>query len=186
MTARVRSDRAGFTFVEVCISAVLLSFLLILGVSMSRSAITAAGRTVEIDTSAARLDTALDRIRAQFVAASRSTLQAIPTGKTAPENMVDGVAYDNIRFRRVTGVSIGVPILYPTTDKPPLRFYLGVANLTAALLYDGGAGATVLVPDGATATFTKSGDQVVVALSCPATKYHAAGALASAFRLLVP
>jgi hypothetical protein len=165
---------------------VLLSFLLILGITMAKSALASANRTVEVDTAAARLDAALDRMRAQFVATSRATLQAIPTGGTAPEDMLDGVVYDNIRFRRIVGVSLGAPLFFPTTDLPPLRFYVGTANLTAALLFDGGDGTTVLVPDGGTASFTRSGDQIVVSLSCPATKYHAAGALASAFRLLVP
>jgi hypothetical protein len=181
-----RAGNAGFTLMEVCISSILLSFLLILGVSMAKAALASANRTVEVDTSAARLDAALDRMRAQFVATSRATLQAIPTGKIAPEDMLDGVAYDNIRFRRIVGVSLGAPLFFPTTDLPPLRFYVGIDHLTSALMFDGGDGSTVLVPDGATATFTRSGDQIVVALSCPATKNHAAGALASAFRLLVP
>jgi aspartate 1-decarboxylase len=171
---------------EVCISSILLSFLLILGISMSKSALASASRTVEIDAAAARLDAALDRIRAQFVATSRSTLQAIPPGKTVAEDMVDGVVYDNIRFRRVTGVSMGAPLYFPAGGQPPLRFFVGTSNLTRALMFDGGAGSIVLVPDGATATFTKAGDQIVIALSCPATKNHAAAALASAFRLLVP
>jgi hypothetical protein len=100
--------------------------------------------------------------------------------------MVDGVIYDNIRFRRVTGISMGAPLYFPPIAAPPLRFYMGVDNATPALLFDSGASSTVLIPDGATATFVKNGDQVVVALSCPATKTHAAAALATAFRLLVP
>lgn len=186
MNPRTRKDRAGFTLLEVLISSVILSFLLIVGISMSRSALASADQSVAIDSSATRLDAALDRMRAQFVATSKSTLQAIPTGKTAPEDMVDGVVYDNIRFRRVTGISLGAPLYFPPTTAPPLRFYMGTYDSSPALLFDSGASSTVLIPDGATATFTRNGDQVVVALSCPATKHHSAAALASAFRLLVP
>lgn len=188
MNPRTRADRAGFTLLEVLISAVILSFLLVVGISMSRTALASADQTVSIDSSATRLDAALDRMRAQFVATSRGTLQAIPTAGTVPENMVDGVVYDNIRFRRVTGISLGAPLYFPPVAAPPLRFYMGVdpSTTAAALMFDSGAGSTILIPDGATATFTKNGDQVVVALSCPATKHHAAAALATAFRLLVP
>jgi prepilin-type N-terminal cleavage/methylation domain-containing protein len=186
MNARTRMDRAGFTLIEVLISAVILSFLLIVGISMSRTALASADQSVAIDSSATKLDAALDRMRAQFVATSRGTLQGIPTGGTAPENMVDGVVYTNIQFRRVTGISMGAPLFFPPLTAPAMRFYIGTYNSSPALLFDSGAGSTVLVPDGATATFTKTGDQVVVALSCPATKTHAAAALATAFRLLVP
>lgn len=186
MNPRTRIDRAGFTLLEVLISAVILSFLLIVGISMSRTALASADQSVAIDSSATRLDAALDRMRAQFVATSRATLQAIPTGGTAPEAMVDGVVYDNIQFRRVTGISMGAPLYFPPAAAPPMRLYMGTYNSSPALLFDSSASSTVLVPDGATATFTKNGDQVVVALSCPKTKTHAAAALATAFRLLVP
>ena len=81
---------------------------------------------------------------------------------------------------------MGAPLYFPPTAAPPMRFFMGVANDAPALLFDSGASTTVLIPDGATATFTKNGDQVVVALSCPATTHHSAAALATAFRLLVP
>ena len=181
----MKARQAGFTFVEVCLSAVLLSMILAVGVNVSRFALASADRTVSADVTAARLDAALDRIRGQFVAASRATLQAIPTGKTVPEPMQDGVVYDNVQFRRVTGVSIGAPLYAPPIGKAPLRFFQGSDHNQSALLFDNGAMAAVLVPGGATATFTKSGDQIVVALSSPATKSHPAAALAAAFRLLV-
>jgi hypothetical protein len=68
---------------------------------------------------------------------------------------------------------------------PPLRFFCGVDHNVSALLFDNGAMAAVLIPEGATATFTKQGDQIVVTLNSPATKSHPAAALAAAFRLLV-
>lgn len=186
MSPRTRRGSAGFTLLEVLISSVILSFLLIIGISMSRTALASADQSVAIDSSATKLDAALDRMRAQFVATGRSTLQSIPTGKVAPEAMVDGAIYDNIQFRRVTGISMGAPLYFPPVAAPPMRFYMGTYNSSPALLFDSGAGSTVLIPDGATATFVKNGDQVVVTLSCPATKTHSAAALATAFRLLVP
>jgi len=99
--------------------------------------------------------------------------------------MQDGVVYDNVQFRRVTGVSVGAPLYAPPLGLPPLRFYCGVDHKVSALLFDNGAMAAVLIPEGATATFTKQGDQIVVALNSPATKSHPAAALAAAFRLLV-
>ncbi len=184
MKAR-QARQGGFTFVEVCISAVFLSGILALGVSVSRNALKSADRTVMADVVATRLDAALDRIRGQFVAASRSTLQAIPVGGFVPEPMQDGVVYDNVQFRRVAGVSVGAPFYAPALGLPPLRFFCGVDHNQSALLFDNGAMAAVLIPEGATATFTKQGDQIVVALNSPATKSHPAAALAAAFRLLV-
>jgi hypothetical protein len=181
----VKTRQAGFTLVEVCISAVFLSLILVLGVSISRTALASADKSVAADITASRLDEALDRIRAQVVAASRGTLQAIPTGKLVPEVMQDGVVYDNVQFRRVVGVSIGAPLYAPAVGQPPLRFFCGTDHAQSALLFDNGAMAAVLIPDGATATFTKSGDQIIVSLSSPANKFHPAAALAAAFRLLV-
>jgi hypothetical protein len=181
----MKPRQAGFTFVEVCISAVFLSGILALGVDISRRALQSADRTVVADVVATRLDSALDRIRGQFVAASRSTLQAIPTGKFVPETMQDGVVYDNVQFRRVTGVSIGATLYSPPIGKAPLRFYCGADHNQSALLFDNGAMAAVLIPEGATATFTKQGDQIVVTLNSPANPFHPAAALAAAFRLLV-
>src|SRR5262249_32368574 len=140
---------------------------------------------VAADGAAARLDAALDRIRGQFIAASRGTLQAIPQGMLIPEPMVDGVVYDNIQFRRVIGVSVGAPLYAPPIGRPPLRFFCGVDHSQSALLFDNGPMAAVLLPRGPTATFTKPGDQIVVSLSSPATKSPPAAALAAAFRLLV-
>jgi hypothetical protein len=181
----MKSRQAGFTFVEVCISAVFLSGILALGVDISRRALQSADRTVVADVVATRLDSALDRIRGQFVAASRGTLQAIPIGKFVPEPMQDGVVYDNVQFRRVTGVSVGAPLYAPPIGKAPLRFFCGTDHNQSALLFDNGAMAAVLIPEGATATFTKQGDQIVVTLNSPANKFHPAAALAAAFRLLV-
>ena len=184
MKAR-QARQGGFTFVEVCISAVFLSGILALGVSVSRNTLKSADRTVMADVVATRLDAALDRIRGQFVAASRSTLQAIPVGGFVPEPMQDGVVYDNVQFRRVAGVSVGAPLYAPALGLPPLRFFCGVDHNQSALLFDNGAMAAVLIPEGATATFTKQGDQIVVALNSLAIKSHPVAALAAAFRLLV-
>lgn len=181
----MRSRQDGFTLLEVCLSAVFLSMIMALGINASRFALASADKTVAADVAATRLDAALDRIRGQFVAASRATLQAIPAGKTVAETMQDGVVYTNVQFRRVVGVSIGAPLYAPAVGKPPLRFYCGTDHNQGALFFDNGAMSAVLVPEGATATFTRSGDQIVVALSSPATKSHPAAALAAAFRLLV-
>src|SRR6185436_1505923 len=116
----MKARQAGFTVVEVCISAVFLSAILAIGVSVSRNALMSADRTVMADVVATRLDAALDRIRGQFVAASRGTLQAIPIGKFVAEPMQDGVVYDNVQFRRVAGVSVGAPLYAPPLAKPPL------------------------------------------------------------------
>ena len=68
---------------------------------------------------------------------------------------------------------------------PAAALLCGVDHNQSALLFDNGAMAAVLIPEGATATFTKQGDQIVVTLNSPANKFHPAAALAAAFRLLV-
>ena len=52
MNPRLAKQDAGFTLIEVCISSVLLSFLLILGVSMSRSANCVPWRSSSVSTRA--------------------------------------------------------------------------------------------------------------------------------------
>jgi type II secretory pathway pseudopilin PulG len=180
-------DTRGFTLAETCVATAIFVTILFAGVTVSRTAMTAAGVAIASDSTAARVESAADHVRDELVDASLATLQAVPRGGKVAENMQDGVAYDNLSFRRVTGVSTGAPLYAPPIGKPAQRFFVGVDARGAKVLeFDHGASTTVLVSDVASATFTKSGSQILVQLSVSATRSHPAAALAAAFRLIVP
>jgi hypothetical protein len=59
-----------------------------------------------------------------LTSASRATLQGIPSGGKVLEPVQEGVAYDNLSFRRVSGFLAGTPQFDPPPTQNPWRIWL--------------------------------------------------------------
>lgn len=181
--------RGGFTLIEVLISTVLLSFLILLAGTVTRGSMSSTARSVALDTANGRTQRALDRARAHLASASLATLEAALPGDPALLPMADDVACDNIAFRQVVGFAAGAPLLDPDPAELPMRLWLQADSGSGSggtLWFDDGTQAAPIAGEVVSLDITKSGRRlaIVIGFARPDAKQFATTGLSVA--LVVP
>ncbi len=141
----MRSRARGHTLLEITVSTVILSLLILAAATASKIAIVATADVALTDHSAGEERRTLDTIGQQLLSASRATLQGTPSvqGVTA-ENLQAGVSYQDLRFRKVIGFRNGAVTYEPATGQTAAQLARTVDRL--------GRGSLVLINHGATTT----------------------------------
>jgi hypothetical protein len=155
---------AGFTMIETLTSSAVLSIVVFAAVGASHSAMRATSEVVTADSTCGRVQSSLDRLRTLLLAASNSTLQAIPAsyGKVA-EPMQDGVTYSDLSFRTGAGLVDGAIAYVPATDLAPYHLYFeGDQRKGGSLMLDTGRSQTALIDDVQAVTFQRNGKELKV------------------------
>jgi prepilin-type N-terminal cleavage/methylation domain-containing protein len=136
------SRRAGFTLVEMLISAVVLALLLLGGVVTARSSTGLAQDSLRTSEAERRARSAHDAVQRYVAMAGRSTLEAVPAGGGLPQPMQDGVPYDRLIFRRTVSSGPAGPVYDPAPPALPMALALqphGPAGESELVRLEGGA-----------------------------------------------
>lgn len=164
---RAGRRRAGFTLMEVLVSTLLLSFLILMAGVVTRGAMGSTARTVVLDATDARLQRTLHRVRQRLTAASLSTLEAVPDGAALPAPMADDVVYDNVDFRQVVGYAQGAPLYRPDPADAPMRLWFEAdpaGGPTGTLWFDDGEQQVALMRGVEDVEVIKTGKRLAVAV----------------------
>jgi hypothetical protein len=153
---------------KLLVASAIVGVVLLGGVVVSRAAMSWAGGTIGYDSTAARLRDTVERIHDQLADASGDALRAVPAGGRAAEAMVEGVPYDNVEDVE--------------TPSRRLRLVGGEPGTRSLELQTAGTTRT-LATDLGELTFTRSGGELVVELTTPATSSRPALALTAAVPL---
>jgi hypothetical protein len=178
-------NQRGFTSLELLISTALFAVLLLGGVVVTRTA----GGVAHDSTSASGAEVcamrAHDQIRRELSMAGRSTLLAVPAAGGAPAPMVDGVAYDNVTYRRTLTSGPGGPTYDPLPADPPvsLSFQPRPGTGGGELIATDATGNHPRCGSLSNLTFTKSGSRILVRVT--AIVRGAAGDDCTAVRTIV-
>jgi len=134
--------RAGFTVIELLVSAVVLALLLLGGVVAARSSTGLAHDALRTSEAERRARSAHDAVKRCVAMAGRSTLEAIPAGGGVPQPMLDGVPYDRVVFRRMVSNGPAGPVYDPAPPALPMALALqpsGPAGESDLVLLQSGA-----------------------------------------------
>jgi len=112
------------TALETLISLSIVSLLLITSVIATRSTVQSATLSVTEGALIVRVASKESALEQLLLSASRATLQGIPSGGKVLEPVQEGVAYDNLGFRRVRGFLVGAPQFDPPVTQNPWRIWL--------------------------------------------------------------
>ena len=105
-------SRRGFTLLEASISSAILAVTLFTALTVTHAATRASNRSVVAASHDAAATRRLDLLRRVLARAGATTLTAVPQksiygGSLEAEPMLDGVVYDNLRFREPVGFQAG-------------------------------------------------------------------------------
>jgi prepilin-type N-terminal cleavage/methylation domain-containing protein len=157
--------RHGFTFVELLISIAVLGVVLFTGVAVSKSAMTVAQDAVRSSAADSQAISAQTHVRQLLLWAGRSTLEATPGGG-AREPMQEGIAYDNVSFRRAVGGGKDGAVYDPAPGQPPITFAFvprGASGI-GDLIVDTGSGPHPICGGLSAVEFVREGSRVTVRL----------------------
>lgn len=166
-----RSSIRGFTLLEAAISSALLAVALLTGVLVSRTAMSATARSVDQGSTETRILRGLENVTDRLAAAGASTLEAVPTATDgadrSAEPMLDGIAYDNVRFRWPVTYVDGARVYEPDLALDPFRIELapGEKGRCGSLVLYAGEDAVELCSNVTAATFVRDGDLVTATVA---------------------
>ena len=155
---------------EASISSAILAVTLFTALTVTHAATRASNRSVVAASQDAETTRRLDLLRRVLARAGASTLTAVPAksvygGNVAAEPMLDGVVYDNLRFREPIGFQEGASLYDPPLGDEPRRLELVRAEAGAGdFVFVDGERETVLATDVTAVTFHRSGDAIEVEL----------------------
>lgn len=134
--------RGGFTTIELLVSAVVLALLMLGGVVAARSSTGLAQDSLRTSEAERRARSAHEAVKRSVASAGRSTLAGIPFVGSPPEPMQDGVAYDQLIFRRTVSNGPAGPVYDPAPPALPVALALqphGPAGENDLVRLDGGS-----------------------------------------------
>jgi hypothetical protein len=184
----MKRGTSGFTVLETVSSAAILSLLVFAALGASRVAMRGTGSVVSVDAADSRVAESLTRMRRLLMPASVSSLEAVPSPYgVAPEPMQDGVVYDNMSFRTVTGYANGGPVYVPALGTNPWQlFFRAGQNGAGELVLDDGRSVTTLLENVRGAAFVLQGKQLAITLQTARPDYEGDATAELRLVLLVP
>jgi hypothetical protein len=173
---------------ELVSSAAILSVLAFAALGASRMAMRSTGAVVSVDAADNRVGESLTRMRRLLMAASRSSLEAVPSQYgVALEPMQEEVAYENLSFRTVTGYAEGGPVYAPALDSKPWSLSFQAGRLGAgSLVLDDGRSTVTLLEGLRGASFVLQGKQLAITLQTVRPDHEREGTAELRLALLVP
>ena len=156
---------AGFSIPEVALASVIFAIALGAASAVSQSSLQTARASVLRTEEDSRASNLVDRLEEVLSNVGRSTLEARPSEDySVPEPLVDGVAYENLEFRRVLCAWSEVPTYSPASHLPPYRLYVqrdgdpSGSEPVGALVLEGESGAVRLLSDVLRLEVTRTGN----------------------------
>ena len=175
------AHNSGFTLLEVTISAGVMSMIILMGVTVSKSTLDSTNSSMARSEAAQVTARTFDRFTLSLASVGESTLSAIPTGAgSIPEPMLDGVTYQNMAFRIAAGYSNGV-VYSPAEPNPPCQLWFSAyseePDSSGDLMYFDGTRVQTLKTDVQGVSFTLNGNIISMSMTAQNVHGEAAGVI---------